>query len=184
MTDAVETTDKVEEPVEPDHQEAPEEDAPEEDPNEGLKKALAAERKARREAEKKARDAADALAAKDKPADEQAVELARREAAEQATAALSGRLIRSEVKAALAGKVENPARVLAFVNTDGIDVDDDGQVDETAVAEAITAFLKDFPEFKVAQGAGSADQFSKGRTPKEPDKPNPNDLIRAVFKKD
>lgn len=181
MTVDVETTDDVEEVTDEVEQD---EENEIEDPTEGLKKALAAERKARREAEKKAREASEALSVKDKPADEQAVDLARREAAAEATRGMSDRLIKAEVKAALAGKVENPARVLGFVDISDIELGDDGDIDGDAIADAVEQFLSDYPEFKAeARGAGSADQFSKGRQPK-PEKPNPNDLIRAAFKKD
>lgn len=181
MTDAVETTEEVEEATDEVEQNEVQEEP--EDPTEGLKKALAAERKARRDAERKAREASEALSAKDKPAEEQAIELARREAAAEATRGLSERLIRAEVKAALAGKVENPARVLAFIDIADLELGEDGEVD--GVSDAVEQFLTDYPEFKVqASGAGSADQFSKGRQPQKPEKPNPNDLIRAAFKKD
>lgn len=176
MTDAVETTDDVETPdeVEPGVEE-------QEDPTEGLKKALQAERKARKEAERKAREA---LAAKEPEGD--AIDLARREAAAEATRTISNRIIQAELKAALADKVENPARVLRLIDTTDVVVGDDGSVDEADIADAITSFLNDYPEFKKdsARFTGSADQFTKGRQPAKPEKPNPNDLIRAAFKKD
>lgn len=181
MTDAVETTDAVEEVT--DEVEQDEEEQEQEDPTVGLKTALAKERKLRRDAEKKARDATDALSVKDKPADEQAVELARREAAAEATKGLSERIVKAEVKAALGGRVNDPARVLSFIDVSDIELGDDGEVDGDAVADAVEKFLTDYPEFKSAgRGAGSADQFSKGRQPK-PEKANPNDLIRAAFQK-
>lgn len=183
MAEAVETTDEVAtDEVETEEVENEQEEAA--DPSEKLKKALQAERKARRDAEKRAREATDALAAKDKPADEQAIELARREAAAEATRTVSGRIVRAEIKAALSGKVADPTRVLGLIDTSDIEVGDDGEVDETAVADAIDAFLTTYPEFKAGRSSGSADQFSRGRQPAKPEKPNPNDLIRAAFKKD
>lgn len=177
MTDAVETTD-----VEEVTTEEVEEAEPQEDPTEGLRKALQAERKARKDAERKAREA---LAAKPEP-EADAIELARREAAAEATRTVSQRIVQAELKAALADKVENPARVLRLIDTSDVVVGDDGSVDEADIAEAITAFLDDYPEFKKdsARSSGSADQFTKGRQPAKPEKPNPNDLIRAAFKKD
>ena len=177
MTDADEISEEVEE-----NEETEEEQPDAEDPNEGLKKAIKAERAARRKAEREAREATEALALKDKPADEQAIDQARREGRSEGVAGLAGKLVRSEVKAALAGKVTDPSRVLRLIDVSDIEVSDDGDVDEAAVADAIDAFLEEFPEFKPTRNAGSADQFTKGRISKE-EKPNPNDLIRAAFQK-
>ena len=164
MTDAVETTEEVEtDEVETEETEQIEE--PTDDPAAGLKKALAAERKARREAERKAREASDALSLKDKPADEQALEQARREAREEVLSAANARLVRSELKAELAGKVANPALALRLIDASEIEVSADGDVDADSVSAAIEALLAEAPELaaKPARFQGGADQGAKGK---------------------
>lgn len=136
-----------------------------EDVDSGLKKALAAERKAHREAEKRAKALEAQLADRDKPAEEQALEAARREARAEALQAANERIVRSELKAAAAGKVTNPALALKLIDTSEIDVGDDGEVDADAVSDAIDALLSEYPELAVKAGKfqGTADQGAKGR---------------------
>ena len=169
MTDAetVETTDEEEIAVDGTDTDAPEEEATEtEDPTAGLKKALAAERKARKEAERKERDAAARLADRDKEPAEQAIEQAKREAREEAQAAFNQRLVQAELKAALAGKVSNPALALRVIDSSEIDVDANGEVDPQSVTDAIEAALTQYPELKPVDSkkfTGTADQGSRGK---------------------
>lgn len=165
MTVDVETTDDVEEVNEEiESEEAEQEDAVE-DPTVGLKKALQAERKERREADKRAKALEQQLADKDKPAEEAAIEQARREAREEVLSTSNARLVRAELKAALTGKVSNPAVALRLIDASGIDVDADGDVDADAVASAIEALLVEAPELaaKPARFQGGADQGAKGK---------------------
>ena len=166
MTDAetVETTD--EEIVETDTDAEATDDVVEEDPTAGLKKALAAERKARRDAEKKASALEAARADADKEPAEQALEQARREAREEAQNAFNQRLVQAELKAALAGKVSNTALALRVIDTSVIDVDTNGEVDAQSVTDAIEAALTEYPELKPMtekKFTGTADQGSKGK---------------------
>lgn len=168
MTDAVETTEVVDaEAVEADETETVESDEAEavEDPTAGLQKALKAERLARRESDKKAKALEQQLADKDKPADELAIETARREAREEAQKSANERIARLEVKAALAGKVSNPALALRLIDTSAIEVDGDGEVDADAIEAAIATLLADAPELAVKQARfqGGADQGAKGK---------------------
>lgn len=169
MTDAVETTDDVEtDAVETDEAVTVDSDEADqvEDPTAGLQKALKAERLARREADKRAKAFEQQLADKDKPADELAIEAARREAREEAQKSANERIARLEVKAALAGKVSNPALALRLIDTSAIEVDADGEVDADAIDAAIATLLADAPELavKAARFQGGADQFAKGKT--------------------
>lgn len=162
-TEAVETTD--EETVEIDESTDAEESA-EEDPTAGLKKALAAERKARREAERKATAAEQARADAGKEPAEQAIEQARREAREEAQNAFNQRLVQAELRAALAGKVTNPALALKVIDTSVIDVSGDGDIDAQSVTDAIADALAQYPELVPADAkkfAGTADQGAKGK---------------------
>ena len=157
-TEEVETTEPEIEEVESDEQE------PEEDPNAGLKKALAAERKAHKEASKRLRELEQERELANKAPDEQALELARREAAAEATERANARLVRAEIRAAAATRVKNPALAVKLIDSSAIEVDDDGEVDADALASAIDTLLADYPELATAApGFGSADQGAKGR---------------------
>lgn len=135
------------------------------DPNEGQRKALIAERTARKASDKRVKELEAAAADKDKPAEEQALENARREAREEVTGKANERIVRSEVKAAATGKVKNPALALKLIDMSEIDVDDDGEVDSDAVASAIADLLEQYPELAAdsSKFSGSADQGAKGK---------------------
>lgn len=169
MTETVATTDPVEptEPIEGDPVEPvdPAEPVEPNDPTAGLQKALAAERKLHKEAAKRAATLEQQLADKDKPADELAIETARREAREEAQKSANERIARLEVKAALAGKVSNPALALRLIDISAIEVDADGEVDADAIDAAIATLLADAPELavKAARFQGGADQGTKGK---------------------
>lgn len=182
MTDAVETTGDVEEvteDVELEDAEAVSSDveAVEDDPAEGLKKALAAERKAHRDEVKRRKAAEQALADKDRPAEEAAIEQARREAREEVLAKSNSRLVGFALKAALAGKVSNPALAMRLVDASAIEVDDDGEVDADAVDAAVEALLAEAPELAVKQERfqGGADQGLRGKNSR------PAQMTRAEF---
>ena len=170
MTDDVETTadvDEVADDVEPEDAEAESGDVEsvEDDPAEGLKKALAAERKAHRDEVKRRKAAEQALADKDRPAEEAAIEQARREARDEAKKTSDARIVRAELKAALAGKVSNPAIALRLIDTSEIEVDEDGEVDADALNAAVESLLAEAPELAVKQERfqGGADQGPKGK---------------------
>jgi hypothetical protein len=166
-TDDVETTDAEEIAVDGADTDTSEEEASEqEDPTAGLKKALAAERKARRDAEKKARDLEAARADANKEPAEQALEQARREAREEAQTAFNQRLVQAELKAALKGAVNNPALAMKVIDVSEIDVDANGEVDAQSVTDAIEAALSQYPELKPMDQkkfTGTADQGAKGK---------------------
>lgn len=175
-TEDVETTaEEIEETVEVDETT---DEVVDEDPTAGLKKALAAERKARREAERKEREATTRLADRDKEPAEQAIEQAKREAREEAQTAFNQRLVNAELKAALAGRVNNPALALKVIDSSEIDVDANGEVDAQSVTDAIEAALTEYPELKPMNEkkfTGTADQGAKGRVAR------PHQLSREEF---
>jgi hypothetical protein len=176
-TETVETTD--EETVESEEAAETTEEVVEEDPTAGLKKALAAERKARRDAERKASALEAARADADKEPAEQALEQARREAREEAQTAFNQRLVQAELKAALAGKVSNPALALRVIDASVIDVDTNGEVDAQSVTDAIESALAQYPELKPVDQkkfTGSADQGTKGKATR------PQQLTREELK--
>jgi hypothetical protein len=169
--DPVVTTDP--DPIDPEN---PAEPAPSvENPPEGgdkadLVKDLVEQRKAWRAEKATLKTKLEALEAevanKDKPAEEQALEQARREAREEAQNAFNQRLVQAELKAALAGKVNNPALALRVIDASEIDVDASGEVDPQSVTDAIDAALSQYPELKPVDQkkfAGTADQGAKGK---------------------
>lgn len=137
-----------------------------EDADSGLKKALAAERKLRRDAEAKAKAAEQKLADKDKDADQIAADQALRDAEKAALAKANERVVRSELKAAAAEKVKRPDLLVKVTDLASIEVDENGDPDPEALNEAIEAFLADYPELAVDKSKfnGSADQGSKGKS--------------------
>lgn len=181
------------EPVEPIEGEPaePSDETPEpvEDPAEGLKKALRAERLARREAEREARDLkAERDNANKEPA-EQALDLARREAAAEATSAANKRILRSEVRAAAKGRLADPSDAFAYLDLDEFEVGEDGDVDSEAIEDAISDLLKRKPYLAADTGEkfrGGADQGAKGKQAKasqlskaDIEKLSPAELMKA-----
>ena len=114
-----------------------------------------------------------------KSADEQAISKARQEATEQATAAANKRILRSEVKAAAAGKLANPALAVKLLDLDALEVDEDGNVDEDAIAEAISDLLEENP-YLAAQGGGSTKFDSARGKPKPKPKLTKADLEKMT----
>jgi hypothetical protein len=149
--------------------------------------------KAKVKAATTARKAAEAEAARlkaekdnaGKPAEEQALNAARLEGATAATAAANKRIIRSEVKAAAAGKLKNPALAVKLIDLDSLEVDEDGEVDEEAIAEAISALLEENP-YLAAQGGDTKFDSARGKPKQKPkltkadlDKMTPEQVAKA-----
>lgn len=116
------------------------------------KAALAAELKALRDAAELA----------DKPANEQAIAKARQDAIAEVTEASNKRLVAAEVKAAAAGKLANPELAQKLIDTAGITVDADGNVDAASVADAVTELLTKYPSL-AAQGGAVQFDSSRGK---------------------
>lgn len=145
--------------ADPDKETDPEVDPDENDDplGEAGTKALAAE-KARRKAEAELRRTAQArvteleaqLAGKGKDGEPTAEQI-RAEATTEATTRANARIVRSEVRAAAAGKLADPKDALTFIDLSKFEVDEDGQVDEAEIADAIEDLLKTKP-YLAAQG--------------------------------
>lgn len=115
------------------------------------------------------------LADKDKSPDEQAVEAARREAAAEAAAKANERILRSEIKAAAAGKLRDPADALRLLDLSEFEVGDDGEVDPEQIEYAISDLLKVKPYLAAQSGST---QFDSGRGKRA----TPSQLTRADIK--
>ncbi len=122
-------------------------------------KALVAE-KAKRRAEASKRRVAEAeivrlnaeLAKGTESSDTPDVETIQAEADKVATAKASQRILRSEIKAAAAGKLADPADAHKFLDLTQFEVDDDGNVDEDEIAEAITDLIQKKPYLAAQSG--------------------------------
>lgn len=128
------------------------------------KKALDAMKAKWKDAEAKAKSEADARAALQAKLDgkeaEHAAEQAKRETEKAALAKANDRIRKSEVKAAAKGVLADPQDAYKFLDLDSFEVDDDGNVDEDAIAKALDDLVKSKP-YLAAQGGkrfqGSAD---------------------------
>ena len=105
-----------------------------------------------------------------KPAEELALDAARREGSDTATKAANVRIFKSDLKAAATGKLEDPTDALVYINFDDFDVNDDGEFDSDAIADAIKALLKSKPYL----AAGNQPRFEGGGDggARPPAKPN------------
>ncbi|MCS3426752.1 hypothetical protein [Leucobacter aridicollis] len=157
-TEAEETEEAETEEVEADEEEAEEveEDGFAEERTK-LKGALAKERTAKRDLARENRELKAKLAAKDKPADANAIDEAKREAAAEATTRANERIAKAEVKAAAKGRFADPSDVGLYLDLSEF-VDEDGEVDADAIDDALTDLLEKKPhlaaEKKRFQGGG------------------------------
>lgn len=131
-----------------------------------MKDKLRAEREKRRAAEGKLRKGAE------KKDDEQDLESVRRQAEEAATAKANARIVRSEIRAAAAGKLADPKDALTFLDLDQFEVDENGEVDSDEVADAISDLLEKKPYLAAAtakrfQGTGDGGAARKAGKPKQ-----------------
>ena len=169
---AREATEAVQESTETEAAETPAEQENEatEELGDAGKKALDAERAARRAAEKAAKDA-EAKAAREVA--ELKAKLEGREAefeAEQkaqaikdeALAATKKRILSAEIRAAAAGKLADPDDAVAFIDTTDFEVSDNGDVDRDAITEAISELLARKPHLAARSGTAVPPDPSQG----------------------
>lgn len=122
---------------------------------------MKAERKAERDARLAAERERDELRAKIEGKEaEYAAEQEKRAAEQAALSKANDRIRRSEVKAAAKGVLADPADAYKFLDLESFEVDDDGNVDESAIADALADLVKSKP-YLAAQGSrkfqGTAD---------------------------
>lgn len=161
------------------------EDAPLGDKGE---KALEAWKTRAREAEKEAKRAKDLetelqqFRDRDKTEQERAIEKARKEAGDAAgqaaTAKANARILRAEIKAAAGGKLADPADAVRLLDLDDFEVNDDGDVDDKAIAAAIDALLADKPYLAAKGGRPRGDVDQGVRTNGGPIDPRAADLAQ------
>lgn len=96
----------------------------------------------------------------------------RREAAREATQKANARILKSEIKAAAAGKFADPADALAFIDATKFEVGEDGEVDAEEIADAIEELLTRKPHLAATarprfQGTGDGGAAQRSTGPKQ-----------------
>ncbi|MGW4986321.1 hypothetical protein ACWEQ3_01540 [Streptomyces mirabilis] len=111
------------------------------------------------------------------------------QATREATTKANARIVRSEIKAAAAGKFADPADALAFIDPAKFEVDDNGDIDEEEIKDAIEELLtrkphlaaKATPRFQ-GSGDGGAARKASGPTQvtrEELDRMSPDQIVKA-----
>ena len=139
------------------------------------KKALDAMKAERNEARAEAKAAADAIAAltaqvEGKQAEYEAAQKTR-EVETAALAKANERILKAEVRAQAASKLNDPKDALLYLDLSGFEVGEDGEVDGDAVAAAIDKLITDKP-YLAAQGTrfkGEADGGARKEPPADLD---------------
>jgi hypothetical protein len=128
------------------------------------KKALDAMKAKWKEADRLAKENASALAALQAKIDGKEAEhqkaLEAQRVKDEALSAANKRILSAEMRAAAAGKLNDPADALAYIDLDSFEVGEDGAVDAEAIAEAIADLISKKPYLAAQSGQrfqGSAD---------------------------
>jgi len=184
-----------------DVQAAPETEAPEDLGDPG-KRALQAERQARRDAEKQLREFRERLTAmeeaQNKTAEERAALEQQREIERAALTKANERILAAELRAAAKGELADPTDALTFIDRSSFEVGDDGSVDGDAIATAIVELIERKPYLAARRETkveGSADggtrdasrprqwtrQDLSGKTPQQIDEAREAGLLRDLL---
>lgn len=119
-----------------------------------------------RQLEQENADLKAAAEAKDKPAEEAALDAARREGETAAMARANERLLAAEVRAAAAGKLNDPTDALRLLDLSAFEVGADGVVDTEAIADAIDGLIKAKPYLQATPQRRPAEGSADGGTRK------------------
>jgi hypothetical protein len=122
---------------------------------------------------------------------EKAIDRARREGAEEATKEWKprheGLIRRNAALQLLGGRVKAPALVLPHLGLDDIEINSNGEVDETALKLAIERVLEEYP-FLAQDDSGSTTSTTHhgdlgARRNSKSGKHDPDELLRAAFRR-
>lgn len=96
----------------------------------------------------------------------------RRQAEAAATVKANTRIVRSEVRAAAAGKLADPRDALTFLDLGQFEVNEDGEIDAEEISDAIDELIKSKPYLAAAtakrfQGTGDGGAARKAGRPKQ-----------------
>jgi hypothetical protein len=132
------------------------------------KKALDTMKAAKKAAEQRARDLETQFAEFKAKAEGREAEFKadqeRRSIEAEALSKANTRIKKAEIRAAAAGRLNDPADALRYLDLDEFEVGEDGEVDTSAVQEAIERLISTKPYLAVAQGTrfqGNADQGAR-----------------------
>lgn len=135
------------------------------------KKALAAEREARKKAERDVKDLRARFEqmeeAQNKTAAERAELDKQRQMERDALAKANERIVSAEIRAAAKGELADPGDALTFIDRSDFDVGDDGSVDADAIKSAVADLLNQKPYLAARRDArveGSADAGAREAT--------------------
>ena len=132
--------------------------------------------RASKKAEREAKAELDRLKSSAGKTEEQVEEQRQREQREAAILdRANDRIVRSEIKSAAAGKLQNPAIAVRLLDLSDFEVDEDGNVDEDEIAQAIDELLEREPYLAVQSGGGPKFDSARGK-PKVAKKLTPKDL--------
>lgn len=151
----------------------PKDDTPPAELGDAGKQAIDRMKEAKKAAEAEARETKAALAALQakldgKEAEHKAEQEAQRVQSE-ALAKADERILKAEVRAAAAAKLADPADALKFIDLSEFEVGSDGEVDSSAIAQAIDDLITSKPYLASASGGrfqGSADAGARNDAPK------------------
>jgi hypothetical protein len=129
-----------------------------------------------RENDKLRKQLADMQAATQSEQDK-ALTAARDEGRTDAFTQFRSRLVGAEAMRAMAGRVTNPKLALPHLDLDGIEVSQDGAVDEGALTAAVDDLLAAYPELATVPAVHHADLGPRPQPAATRD--DPNDLLRA-----
>lgn len=104
----------------------------------------------------------------------------RAEAAREATAKANKRILRSEIKAAAARKLNDPADALAHLDLDAFEVDANGDVDASEISDAIEDLLTRKPYLAASTSRPRFEGGGDGGASRKP--AGPTQLTRADLK--
>ncbi|QUI32443.1 hypothetical protein H9W91_17425 [Streptomyces alfalfae] len=132
------------------------------------KRALASMKGKWRSERDKRRDLERQLADKSSGGDDDAV----KKATAAATAAANARILKAEIRAAAKGRLADPKDALTFLDLSAFEVDEDGQIDEDEITDAIEDLIKNKPYLAAAtakrfQGTGDGGAARKASRPKQ-----------------
>lgn len=128
------------------------------------------------------------LASKDKPAEDSAIDEAKREAAAEVTQRAHEKILKSEIRAAATGRFADPKDALAFLDLTEFEVDENSDVDGDAIEEALSELLEKKPHLAAAtqkrfQGGGHQGARAKARpgqvSESELAHMTPNEIVKA-----
>lgn len=133
------------------------------------------------------------------PTDEPDAKQIKAQATREANAKANARILRSEIKAAAAGKFADPADALAFIDVSKFEVDENGDVDAEEISDAIEELLTRKPHLAATarqrfqgtgdggaqRNAGGPSQLSradlKGMTPEQINKAKAEGRLNKVL---